>query len=260
MSAAFDECLKLVLAHEGGYVHHPKDPGGETNKGVTRRVYDAYRKSVGKHVQSVRYISDAEVAAIYRAQYWDACAADRLPRGVNYATFDGSVNSGVSRGVRWLQSALGIKADGKAGPATVANAKAGDPVKIVKAMCAKRMGFLRSLGTFTTFGRGWSRRVAGVEAKGVAMASLAPKARAATEARQASNLAATQRAGAAASGAGAGGSATQIDPSAFDAVSSIALLGVTAALVVLVVVLIARSRINTARAEAHAAVADGVLG
>ena len=124
MSAAFDECLALVLVHEGGYVNHPKDPGGETNRGVTRRVYDAYRKSVGKHVQSVRYISDAEVAAIYRRDYWDACAAPNLPRGVDYATFDGSVNSGVSRGVRWLQSALGIKADGKAGPATIANAVA----------------------------------------------------------------------------------------------------------------------------------------
>lgn len=237
----------------------PQGPGGETNKGVTRRVYDDYRRKAGKHVQSVRYITDAEVADIYRTGYWNACAAPKLPRGVDYATFDGSVNSGVSRGVRWLQPALGIKADGKAGPQTVANAKAADAVATVKAMCAKRMGFLRGLSTFTTFGKGWTRRVAGVEAKGVAMASANPKATAAAESKAAANTAAAQKAGATGAGAGAGGTATQVDPSAFDALSSVALIGVTAALVILVVVLIARSRVKKARADAHAAVAEEVL-
>ena len=40
--------LDKVLVHEGGYVNHPKDPGGPTNKGVTQRVYDACRKGKGK--------------------------------------------------------------------------------------------------------------------------------------------------------------------------------------------------------------------
>ncbi|MEP0510171.1 MAG: glycosyl hydrolase 108 family protein, partial [Aurantimonas coralicida] len=113
--SAFDECLALVLVHEGGYANHPKDPGEETNTGITRRVYDDYRTSVGKHVQSVRHITDGEVAAIYRTQYWNACAAPQLPRGVDYGTFDGSVNSGVPRGEKWLQAPLGIAADGKPG-------------------------------------------------------------------------------------------------------------------------------------------------
>lgn len=165
----------------------------------------------------------------------------------------------MSRGVKWLQSALGITADGAAGPKTVANAKAADAVAVVKAMCAKRLGFLRGFGTFTTFGKGWIKRVTGVEAKGVAMASTAPKATAAVEARKAANLASSQKAAAAASGAGAGGSATQVDPSALGAVSSVVLLSVASILVVLVVVLIARSRVNKARADAHAEIAEGVL-
>ncbi len=40
--------LDKLLVHEGGYVNHPKDPGGPTNKGVTQRVYEAYRKGKGK--------------------------------------------------------------------------------------------------------------------------------------------------------------------------------------------------------------------
>ena len=47
----FDECLKLVLHHEGGYVNHPKDPGGETNMGVTKRVYEKLvKKSLDKNL------------------------------------------------------------------------------------------------------------------------------------------------------------------------------------------------------------------
>ena len=42
MKDNFDECLKMLLHHEGGYVNHPKDPGGETNLGVTKRVYEKW--------------------------------------------------------------------------------------------------------------------------------------------------------------------------------------------------------------------------
>ena len=39
MQENYDKCLQAILHHEGGYVNHPKDPGGETNLGVTKRVY-----------------------------------------------------------------------------------------------------------------------------------------------------------------------------------------------------------------------------
>ena len=49
----FDECLPLVLVHEGGYVNHPKDPGGATNKGITQRTYDAWCKRQGYHTPAL---------------------------------------------------------------------------------------------------------------------------------------------------------------------------------------------------------------
>ena len=42
MKDNFDECLKMLLHHEGGYVNHPSDPGGETNLGVTKKVYQEW--------------------------------------------------------------------------------------------------------------------------------------------------------------------------------------------------------------------------
>jgi lysozyme family protein len=42
MKENFEKSLELVLQHEGGYVHHPLDPGGRTNLGVTQRVWEDY--------------------------------------------------------------------------------------------------------------------------------------------------------------------------------------------------------------------------
>ncbi|WP_404927166.1 glycoside hydrolase family 108 protein [Mesorhizobium sp. ORM16] len=100
------ESLAKVLAHEGGYVNHPADPGGPTNKGVTQRVYDGYRKGKGLAKRSVKSITMDEVGEIYDRQYWDAVKGDLLPDGVDYVVFDGGVNSGPGRSIMWLQQAL----------------------------------------------------------------------------------------------------------------------------------------------------------
>ena len=61
----FDTALAFALRWEGGYVNHPADPGGATNKGVTQRAYDAWRVRRGQTKRDVRAITGAEVHAIY---------------------------------------------------------------------------------------------------------------------------------------------------------------------------------------------------
>ena len=39
MLISFDEIIDITLHHEGGYVHDPKDLGGETNYGIAKRFY-----------------------------------------------------------------------------------------------------------------------------------------------------------------------------------------------------------------------------
>lgn len=169
----FAPALSRALVHEGGFSDHKDDPGGATMKGVTQRVYDAWRKRRSLPLRSVRLIEEADLQAIYRKQYWDAVKGDRLPAGVDYVVFDGAVNSGPAQSVKWLQRALGsVKVDGVIGEATLAAIEAyPDHDQLVALMIGRRLAFLQALKTWRVFGGGWSRRVAQVKQVGQAWAT-----------------------------------------------------------------------------------------
>jgi len=162
MENNFEQCLALVLKHEGGYVNHPKDPGGMTNLGVTKRVWEEY---VGHPVDeaAMRALGPNDVAPLYKKNYWDKIKGDDLPAGVDYACFDLAVNSGVGRAAKILQQAVGVSADGVIGPATMDAVAAANPRDLATEICDMRLKFLQSLPIFATFGKGWTRRVTEVE-------------------------------------------------------------------------------------------------
>jgi lysozyme family protein len=170
MQSNFETCLALMLAHEGGFVNHPQDPGGMTNLGVTKRVWEEW---VGHEVdeKQMRALTPEIVAPLYKRKYWDAVRADDLVDGVDYCVFDVAVNSGPGRAVKFLQSCVGVTADGGFGPRTLAAVKEAekDPARLIEMYCARRLEFLQSLQTFETFGKGWSRRVQEVKDKALKM-------------------------------------------------------------------------------------------
>lgn len=168
MLGNFEACLKHVLQFEGGFVDHPHDPGRATNRGITIATYRAWKP--GATVEQLKRITDKEVAEIYRAWYWQPIRGDDLPPGLDLVAFDAAVNSGPSRGAKWLQQALGTHADGKIGPMTISAAGRQYGPAVIQRACAIRMAFLRSLGTWGTFGRGWERRVNSTEALALSMA------------------------------------------------------------------------------------------
>lgn len=159
----FDRCLKAVLKHEGGYVDHPRDPGGATNLGVTLGTAKAFRLDIDGDgdvdKNDVRLLTPATAAPVYRAGYWLKCKCDQLPAGVDYMVFDLAVNSGTNRAIRYLQRAVGVADDGVIGPATLRAVHAVRPDAIITRMGVFRESFYRSLNTFPTFGRGWMRRL-----------------------------------------------------------------------------------------------------
>lgn len=157
----FEEALEHVLKHEGGFVNHPKDPGGMTNLGVTKKVWDEW---IGRESSEdeMRNLKPEDVAPLYKKMYWDRVKGDDLPSGVNYCVFDAAVNSGTGRAAKWLQEAVGAVPDGAIGTKTLAKVAAHDADSLVNAYCDVRLNFLKSLKTFDTFGKGWSRRVEGV--------------------------------------------------------------------------------------------------
>jgi len=172
----FETCLALVLKHEGGYVDHPKDPGGATKWGVTNNTYKAHLRSMGQTPKHVKYMTEAEAAKIYRLHYWNRVKGDEWPVGMDYTVFDASVNSGVARGPKWIQRALGVEIDGKVGANTLMSARdlpIETHIKVIKDANRYRLGFLKGLRHWSTFGRGWARRVAEVEAASIAMVSPA---------------------------------------------------------------------------------------
>lgn len=164
MKNSFEHVLPRVLAHEGGFVNDPDDPGGPTNRGVTQRVYDGYRKRKGLSPRSVRGITAEEIHEIYRHQYWDAVRGDDLPLGLDYAVFDYAVNSGVKRAAQHLQEVLGVRMDGIIGEMTISEANDRETIGLIEAYVNRRMKFLRQIrkgGGWKKFGRGWTRRVMG---------------------------------------------------------------------------------------------------
>ena len=159
MKENFERSLELVLAHEGGYVHHALDPGGRTNLGVTQRVWEQY---VGHKVDEaeMRSLTKAMVSPLYRKEYWDAVHGDKLPCGADYLAFDFTVNAGAFRCVKTIQRALNITADGVIGPVTLKAIQDTNAEDFINSFSAAKKSFYCSLTTFPTFGKGWFNRVA----------------------------------------------------------------------------------------------------
>ena len=153
MKDNFDECLKMLLHHEGGYVNHPKDPGGETNLGVTKRVYEKWGGT-----KDMKDLTVEDVAPIYKKNYWDRCKCDDLESGVDWAVFDWAVNSGTGRAAKAIQKICGATQDGAIGPKTLALIGKQDTQYVVEEFGKIRQDFYESLKTFDTFGKGWTRR------------------------------------------------------------------------------------------------------
>lgn len=164
----FERSLDLVLAHEGGFCNHPRDRGGMTNLGITARVWASFSGWPATE-QVMRGLTIDNVRPVYLLQYWRPAHCADLQSGLDYCVFDCAVNSGPSRAVKLLQTALGVVADGLIGPQTLAAIQAVPAEGLIRDMCAERLNFLQALPTFADFGRGWSRRVAEVEDAAVAM-------------------------------------------------------------------------------------------
>lgn len=151
----FDAAFETLLGHEGGFVDNPEDPGGATRWGITERVARA-----NGYGGDMRVLPVATAKAIARTEYWDAVCADQLPAALRYAVFDAAYNSGPPQAIRWLQRALGVKADGVLGSQTRRAALQNPPERVLARMLGARLQFLTQLPAWGTFGKGWARRVA----------------------------------------------------------------------------------------------------
>jgi lysozyme family protein len=147
----FDEAFQKLIGHEGGYVNNPRDPGGETKFGISKRSYPDL---------DIAGLSLVQAKAIYLRDFWNRAQCDTLPPAVAFQVFDTAVNSGVGQAIRFLQRAVGVADDGQVGPLTINAVRRMDAEAIVARFNGQRLDFMTKLSTWDVFGKGWARRIA----------------------------------------------------------------------------------------------------
>ena len=158
MKENYQNCLEIILHHEGSYVNHPEDPGGETNLGVTKRVYEEWGGT-----KDMKDLLVEDVAPIYEKNYWGRLKCDDIPSGIDLCVFDFGVNAGTGRSAKYLQRMIGTVADGGIDPNTLRTL--GEYIDehgleaTIRGFQEARQSYYEKLSTFKTFGRGWTRRV-----------------------------------------------------------------------------------------------------
>ena len=145
----FDEAFDRLLGHEGGYVNDPRDPGGETNWGISKRSYPQL---------DIKALTRDDARAIYRRDFW--AAVGNAHPAISFQVFDFSVNSGIGTALRKLQQAVGVADDGHWGPVSQAALAGLEVNDVLLRFLGLRLKFMASLKAFDVFGRGWARRIA----------------------------------------------------------------------------------------------------
>jgi lysozyme family protein len=147
----FDQSFEALLGHEGGYVNDPRDPGGETKFGISKHQYPG---------EDIANMTVERAKQIYFKDYWGPAGCDAVPEQVKFDLFDMAVNSGVKPAIRTLQYAVGETPDGVLGPRTLQAVQSMPSTRLLARFNGERLQFMTSLPTWTTFGKGWARRIA----------------------------------------------------------------------------------------------------
>ena len=155
---------RMINRYEGGYGWDAGDSGGPTKYGITCYDLAEHRHekmtSMAAWAPIVRAMSLGEADQIYQQKYATQCCFFQLQAGADCTVFDFGVNSGSSRAIRYAQTVVGAHCDGLLGPATLEAINAHDPRDFIVRLCNVRLRFLRGLGIWSRFGRGWAARVA----------------------------------------------------------------------------------------------------
>ncbi|OOF59309.1 glycoside hydrolase family 108 protein [Rodentibacter myodis] len=156
MSLTFQQIFDRLIGHEGGYVNDPRDPGGETNWGITKRTAQA-----NGYLGSMRAMTREQAFKIYYSAFWVRYQCEKMPSAVAFQFFDAAVNHGLGNASRMLQRAVGVVDDGIIGNMTLATIKKIAISDVIMRLNGERLEFYCKLGNFATYGKGWVRRIAG---------------------------------------------------------------------------------------------------
>lgn len=147
----YDECFTRLMGNEGGYSNNPRDPGGETNWGISKRSYPEL---------DIKNLTQDAAKAIYKRDFWDKCWCEELHPLLAFALFDCAVNSDNRQAVKLLQKCVGVAEDGVFGSMTMKRVNDEDASVLTAKYLGHRLQFMTSLRPWDTFSKGWARRIA----------------------------------------------------------------------------------------------------
>lgn len=152
----FEDAVQIILEHEGGYVLDPRDPGGETNFGISKRAYPNI---------DIKRLSREYAIQIYKRDYWDVLQCDLLPHALRLIVFDCAVNQGAGFAAGTLQACIGAKVDGLIGPITLKELQKANAAKVLDKYAFFRLRRYAEQKTFAIYGFGWIKRLLSVSLK-----------------------------------------------------------------------------------------------
>ena len=155
MSLSFQQIFDRLIGHEGGYVNDSRDPGGETNWGVTKRTAQA-----NGYTGDMKTMTRQQAYEIYHRAFWVRYQCDQMPPAIAYQFFDAAVNHGFGNASRMLQRAGGVLDDGIIGKYSLEAINRNPISDTLMVLNGERLNFYTRLKNFDRYGKGWVNRVA----------------------------------------------------------------------------------------------------
>ena len=145
----FDKAIEFILEKEGGYVHDPRDAGGETNYGISKRSFPDI---------DIKNLTKGHAKHLYEVNYWNKLKCPGLPASIRLCVFDCGVNQGTFFAAKSLQETIKAKPDGIIGPKTINACHLFDG-NLLSEFALKRVQRYFIIGSFDRFGKGWINRL-----------------------------------------------------------------------------------------------------
>ena len=143
----FDIAFDRLIGAEGGYVNDPKDPGGETKFGISKRSYPNV---------DIANLTVGDARNIYLRDFWNPLGVAHP--AIKFQVFDFAVNSGIQTAIRKLQAAIGVADDGHWGPISAAALEGMDVNDVLMRFMALRLRFWTRCSAWSAMGAGWVNR------------------------------------------------------------------------------------------------------